>query len=38
MALAMALRILEVICQVVTSTCMVVLAFELSPWRRKDKE
>jgi hypothetical protein len=30
------LRFLEVLCDVVSATCLVVIAFELSPWKRKE--
>jgi len=29
-------RLLEVLSQVVTASCMVILVFELNPWRRKE--
>ena len=30
------LRFIEVLCDVVSSSCLVIIAFELSPWKRKD--
>jgi hypothetical protein len=29
---------LTLLCTVVQTVCFVILAFELSPWRRKDKD
>jgi hypothetical protein len=32
----LAMRILEVLSQIVSAVCLVVIAFELSPWDRRN--
>jgi hypothetical protein len=36
MVLALLMEVVKTICSIIEATCMVVLVFELNPWKRKE--
>jgi len=36
MLIALVMRAVEFLCSIIQTVCFVIIAFELSPWHRKD--